>query len=68
MKRMLEVGESTPEFHLIYGEGLSAAPGNMTTAFAELRKARGGKNRILPFVHFNLGIALRGRRAEAAKA
>jgi len=42
MKRMLEVGESTPEFHLIMGKAYLQHQ-EYDTAFAELRKAEEAK-------------------------
>jgi tetratricopeptide (TPR) repeat protein len=54
MKRMLEVGESTPEFHLIMGKAYLQHQ-EYDAAFAELRKAEAA-NPQLPFLHFNLGI------------
>src|SRR5258707_12029503 len=55
MKRMLEVGESTPEFHLIMGKAYLQHQ-EYDTAFAELRKAV-EPNPDLTVVHSNLGIA-----------
>jgi tetratricopeptide (TPR) repeat protein len=55
MKRMLEVGEATPEFHLIIGKAYLQHQ-EYDAAFAELRKAEAA-NPELPFLHFNLGIA-----------
>src|SRR5258706_13337385 len=65
MKRMLEVGESTPEFHLIMGKAYLQHQ-EYDTAFAELGEAEEAK-RDLPFVHFTLGIAY-VETVEAAKA
>src|SRR6202795_2493332 len=54
MKRMLEVGGGTPEFHLIMGKAYLQHQ-EYDAAFAELRKAEEA-NPELPFLHFNLGI------------
>ena len=55
MKRLLEVGGDTPEFHLILGKAYLQHQ-EYDTAFAELRKAEAAAP-DMPFVHFNLGIA-----------
>jgi len=55
MNRMLEVGEGTPEFHLIMGKAYLQHQ-EYDAALAELRKAEAA-NPELPFLHFNLGIA-----------
>src|SRR5260221_10740198 len=54
MKRMLEVGEGTPEFRLIMGKAYLQHQ-EYDAAFAELRKAEAA-NPELPFLHFNMGI------------
>ena len=55
MKRMVEVGEDTPEFHLIMGKAFLQHQ-EYDKAFAELRKVETAAP-DLPFLHFNLGIA-----------
>ena len=55
MKRLLEVGGDTPEFHLILAKAYLQHQ-EYDTAFAELRKVEAAEP-DLPFLHFNLGIA-----------
>ena len=55
MKRMVEVGEDTPEFHLIMGKAFLQHQ-EYDKGFAELGKVEKVAP-DLPFLHFNLGIA-----------
>jgi len=55
MKKMVEVGVDTPEFHLIMGKAYIQHQ-EYDKAFAELKNVE-TTSPELPFLHFNLGIA-----------
>lgn len=54
-ERMVEVGEGSPEFHLLVGKG-HLNGGEYDEAVKELEAAARADSK-LPFVHFNLGLA-----------
>jgi tetratricopeptide (TPR) repeat protein len=53
--RMIEIGQGSPEFHLLTGKGLLNS-GECADAIKELQSAATADGH-LPFVHFNLGLA-----------
>ncbi|MFY9845547.1 MAG: tetratricopeptide repeat protein [Terriglobales bacterium] len=54
-RRLVEIGEGSPEFHLLMGKG-HMNRGEYDDALKELETAAQADPR-LPFVHFNLGLA-----------
>src|SRR5205823_2140755 len=66
LARLVEVGENTPEFHLLMGKA-HLNRDEYDDAIKELELAAQGSPK-LPFVHFNLGLAyLKKREFECAK-
>jgi tetratricopeptide (TPR) repeat protein len=55
MSRLIEVGQNTPEFHLLMGKA-ALNNGDNDKALAELQAAAAADPK-LPFVHYNLGLA-----------
>lgn len=60
LARLVEVGQGTPEFHLLLGKARLTKT-DYDGALQEFRRAAEA-NPNLPFVHFNLGLALMNKR------